>query len=193
MRNTDEIVAAVSRALQAIPKLKSLGALPPALEGLVHLAPHPGKTVRVSLHRGAEGDGASITFVPTTAESLELGADERQAMSEVLVRVIDESERQRRFPFIALKFLRDRLLPGSGHVHFSAPERCRLAVEESIQAGYLTTARLPNPKNPRFPVTGVTLNRQHPDVIRWLSSPDRNDSGKNPPPDGADASNGDPT
>ena len=64
MKTSTDIEAAIAHALQAIPQLKSMGALPPVLEPLLHLAPHPGKLVSVLNRRGAAGEGIWIGFAP---------------------------------------------------------------------------------------------------------------------------------
>ena len=38
----------------------------------------------------------------------------------------------------------------------------------SVHEGIIVTSKVPNPKNPAFPVTAVRLNHRHPDVMAIL-------------------------
>jgi hypothetical protein len=171
MKTSTDIEAAIAHALQAIPQLKIMGALPPVLEPLLHLAPHPGKLVNVLNRRGAAGDGIWIGFAPAGPETAALAQADRDTMMAALLRVVDQMEHDPKLNFLALKFLRDRLLPDTGIGCFSTPDLCRVAIEEAIHAGLLRTTRIPNPKNPQFPVTAVALNREHAEVQRLLGAP----------------------
>src|SRR5262249_7709889 len=87
-----------------------------------------------------------------------------------VVSVLSDAEQNPQLHFVALKFLRDRLLPQSGLSWAHSPHSCQAVIAEAIERGILTTSKKPNPRNPEFPVTAVQLNREHPVVHRLVGS-----------------------
>src|SRR5262245_23436652 len=118
MKTSTDIEAAIAHALQAIPHLKNMGALPPVLEPLLHLSPHPGKVANVLNRRGPAGEGIWIGFSAAGLEAAPIPPADRETVLVGLLRVVDHTERDPKLNFLALKFLRDRLLPDTGLAYF---------------------------------------------------------------------------
>jgi hypothetical protein len=56
----------------------------------------------------------------------------------------------------------------SGHRWAQDPDVPRRILQDATERNLVLTAKVPNPKQPTFPVTSIHLNRQHPDVQRIL-------------------------
>ena len=76
--------------------------------------------------------------------------------------------------FVALTFLRDRLLPEAGSD--LSHESSSAVVNEALRAGILLSGRIPNPKSPRHPTSTVRLNRRHELVRRRLGRTEDEDT-----------------
>jgi hypothetical protein len=85
-----------------------------------------------------------------------------------LVVELDRVERERRMPYIVLKWFRDTALPSSGLRWTEDPDFRRDVLRDAIDAGLVITAKVPNPYNPAFPPTTLRVNREHPRVVRAL-------------------------
>lgn len=86
-----------------------------------------------------------------------------------VVRVLARAEADPSFSFVALKFLRDQLLPR--HVAWAAiPHEAQIQINRSIDAGAVLTTKVENPRQPQYPVTAVKLNRDSPIVQRVLTA-----------------------
>ena len=85
-----------------------------------------------------------------------------------LLESLEIAERRPGFDFVALKWFRDLFLPAEcPDWAESRPLRDR-AVRSAIEDGVILTNKVPNPKNPAFPVTAIRVNRAHPEVISVL-------------------------
>jgi hypothetical protein len=86
---------------------------------------------------------------------------------EDVVRVLGRAEGDPNFSFVALKFLRDQLLPR--HVAWAAiPHEAQIQINRAIDAGAVVTTKVENPRQPQYPVTAVKLNRDNAIVQRVL-------------------------
>ena len=90
-----------------------------------------------------------------------------EEMLELVVE-LDRVERERRMPYIVLKWFRDTALPNSGLRWSEDPDFRRDVLRDAIDAGLVITAKVPNPYNPAFPPTTLRVNREHPRVLRAL-------------------------
>jgi hypothetical protein len=92
---------------------------------------------------------------------------------EDVVRVLGRAEGDPNFSFVALKFLRDQLLPR--HVAWAAiPHEAQIQINRAIDAGAVVTTKVENPRQPQYPVTAVKLNRDNAIVQRVLVMPASN-------------------
>jgi len=88
---------------------------------------------------------------------------------EDVVRVLARAESDPAFTFVALKFLRDQLLPR--HVAWAAiPHEAQIQINRSIDAGAVVTTKVENPRQPQYPVTAVKLNRDSSIVQKVLAA-----------------------
>jgi len=85
-----------------------------------------------------------------------------------LVIELDRVERERRMPYIVLKWFRDTALPSSGLRWTEDPDFRRDVLRDAIDSGLVVTAKVPNPYNPAFPPTTLRVNREHDRVRRVL-------------------------
>lgn len=110
--------------------------------------------------RGGWRDGAPAELPPPP--------DPDVAVDDV-VRVLARAESDPNFTFVALKFLRDQLLPR--HVAWAAiPHEAQIQINRSIDVGAVQTTKVENPRQPQYPVTAVKLNRDSAIVLRVLSA-----------------------
>lgn len=61
--------------------------------------------------------------------------------------------------FVSLKWFRDTCLPQKGFRWGTAPEERHRVLADAINRRWILTSRIPNPKNPQFPVTTIRVNR----------------------------------
>ena len=94
--------------------------------------------------------------------------DSQTAMRDV-VRVVARAEGDPAFKFLALKFLRDQLLPRQV-AWASLPHEAQIQINYAIDQGVLVTTKVENPRMPQYPVTAVQLNREHPLVGEVLGA-----------------------
>ncbi|MEM7244374.1 MAG: hypothetical protein AAF533_03470 [Acidobacteriota bacterium] len=154
------------RALEKVEELAQLGGLPPCLEDLRLVSPSRGSRLHVEVQR-ADKDGVEVELRLSASLPAGGGGDD---LRTTLVQVLDLAERNPRMSFVALKFLREKLLPGSGAEWAQVPEACQAAISQCIREGLVQTEKVPNPRNPMFPVTSAKLNRAHPGVASILES-----------------------
>ena len=61
--------------------------------------------------------------------------------------------------FIALKWFRDEALPLQKYPWAAEPEDRQRVLGKAIESGSVRISKIPNPKNPQFPTTTISLNR----------------------------------
>lgn len=171
--------------------------LPAALKPLVRLAPRPGTRASVSLRhakndrqvkRNAPADswnpdsGAiSITygFGPaeepesreTAAAQLAVAAASPHGVEDPIREVVIGLAKAEQIPqlsFISLKWFRDTFLMQQGLPWAGATGDRQQAITEAINRQWILNSKVPNPKNPQFPVTAIRVNRSLADVRAML-------------------------
>jgi hypothetical protein len=115
-------------------------------------------------------------------------ADTQTALRDV-VAVVARAENDPSFKFLALKFLRDQLLPR--HVAWgSLPHEAQIQINYAIDQRVLLTGKVENPRSPQYPVTTVQLNREHDLVKEVLGATDGASATSARATDGTAGSNG---
>lgn len=122
----------------------------------------------------------SITFrestsQPAPVENAPEGDEAAPLTQEVnpaqeVVRALNEAEGDPALKFVSLKWFRDKYLPEQVGGWASDRETRQRAIVEAIERGWMLPGKVPNPKNPTFPVTSIRLNRPRPDVQKILGS-----------------------
>lgn len=70
--------------------------------------------------------------------------------------------------FVSLKWFRDTCLPQKGFSWGTTPEERHRVLADAINRRWILTSRIPNPKNPQFPVTAIRVNRPLDEVRTML-------------------------
>lgn len=187
--------ADLGSALSSVPELKARGELPQQLDALLTLlSPGPDQQPEVALYRkgkkvradaGADYWDLSscevrITMRPAVQGLSPAAGSDQMAPSPATARTVDPgvtivkklAEAEVEMPFVALKFLRDRLLPSVEASWTQKPELRQTNVAAAIERRLLITSKVPNPTAPQFPTTAVRVNRAHPlvqEVLKELS------------------------
>ena len=89
-----------------------------------------------------------------------------------LIRALDHAESRPGFKFVGLKWFRDTALPAEGFAWASDYSARDAALRDAIKRRLILTNTELNPKNPRFPVTSIRLNRLVPVVKAILGTGD---------------------
>ncbi len=76
-----------------------------------------------------------------------------------LVLALAKAENDPQLGFISLKWFRDTYLPRHGYSWAIAPENRQRVLGDAINRNWILTSKVANPKNPRYPVTAVRINR----------------------------------
>jgi hypothetical protein len=194
----EDLEDALGRALFILRELDAEGALPPVLQPLTLLSPPRGFTANVELRPFEDpanpGEFAEdsrwdprhgdvlITYEPGREDGLR---DRRPgwrepaaplppppdpaAAIEDVVRVLARAEGDPNLSFVALKFLRDQLLPRKV-AWAMIPHEAQIQINRAIDAGAVITTKVENPRQPQYPVTAVQLNRENELVQRVLAA-----------------------
>jgi hypothetical protein len=95
-----------------------------------------------------------------------------------------------RHDFMWAGYIVRELLPRLGF----SPDEAKIVLDHLRAENLVKISKVPNPKNPEFPATGVHLNREHPRVITLLSAHAAHDGpGAAPSRDGSVAAQGEQT
>lgn len=86
-----------------------------------------------------------------------------------ILRALEEAEKRPGYHFVSLKWFRDTVLPGVSADLNADPVRRQAVLRELTERRLLLTSKVPNPKNPSFPVTAVRVNRENPEVAALLA------------------------
>jgi hypothetical protein len=171
-------------ALIALVEYERRGELPPELRPLLALTPPEGASVHVSLrHReslrqirrtldekcfDARTCGAWIVFELAPADTERRDHDETGDYMREFVLALDRAERDPHMSFVALKFFRDQYLAKTGHGWARDFDLVRHVMQQATEGQLISLSKVPNPRQPEFPVTSIHLNREHPTVVEWL-------------------------
>lgn len=173
-----DLEADLQEALDALQHYERRGELPDELRPLLLLTPPEGGSVHVSLrHRDqmrqirrtlAEGSfdprtcGAWIVF-ELAPDGVVAGAstDGDEAFLREFVLALDRAERDPHMAFVSLKYFRDQYLVKTGHGWARDFDLVRHLMQKATDDGLIQLARVPNPRQPEFPVTSLQLARDH--------------------------------
>jgi hypothetical protein len=72
--------------------------------------------------------------------------------------------------FIALKWFRDTYLTRQTFPWIGSEENRQRVLVDAINRNWIVTSKVPNPKNPHYPVTAIRVNRSLPEVRSMLNS-----------------------
>ena len=86
-----------------------------------------------------------------------------------LVLALARAEHDPQLGFVSLKWFRDAYLPQQGYAWAVTPENRQRVLADAINnRKWILTSHVPNPKNPRYPVTAIRVNRPLADVRKIL-------------------------
>jgi hypothetical protein len=121
-------------------------------------------SVRISFEPVAESAYKSVTpaSMPNSAEGA-IGTRSDDPVSD-LIRALDRAEGRPGYDFISLKWFRDTALVAEGFEWALSPEQRQCVLRAAIENRLVLTSKVPNPKNPQYPVTAIRLNRLLPQV-----------------------------
>jgi hypothetical protein len=92
-----------------------------------------------------------------------------------LIRVLSLAEYRPGFDFVSLKWFRDAALPAGGYEWARSDSARQEVLGNAIARRLILTSKVPNPKDPRFPVTAIRVNRLMPEVKAILGGGDEAD------------------
>ena len=132
-----------------------------------------------------ESGTVSISYQPSPSVEMELTetktaepapssqvthSDLTRDPAQELLLELAKAEQDPQLSFVSLKWFRDTFLPQQGHDWTAATSDRQRVLVEAIQRQWVVTTKVPNPKNPQFPVTAVRVNRTLPEVRGILDS-----------------------
>jgi len=127
-------------------------------------------SVRISFEP-ADADSDTMLPSPTMEKSGAIQAISKHAAEDPigdLIRALDRAEGRPGYDFIALKWFRDTALVAEGLSWALSQERRQEVLRSAIENKFVLTSKVPNPKNPEYPVTAIRLNRLLPIVKSLL-------------------------
>jgi hypothetical protein len=175
-----EMQAELEAALQQLPTLVSQ--LPEALRPLARLAPREGLRVEVSLRhaknerqvkrnspadRWSPSSGVISVSYKASPTKQALAAETADPARDVVMSLA-KAEMDPQLGFVSLKWFRDTYLVRQGYSWAAATDERQRVLVNTIERNWILTSRVPNPKNPRYPVTAIKVNRPLPEVRRIL-------------------------
>jgi len=92
-----------------------------------------------------------------------------------VIRALSLAERRPGFEFVSLKWFRDAALPAGGYDWAKSDQKRQETLRDAIAKRLILTSKVPNPKDPQFPVTAIRLNRLMPEVRSVLGEQDDED------------------
>ena len=96
--------------------------------------------------------------------------DESRPSVRDLIESLDRAERRPGYDFVSIKWFRDKVMAAENITWRESYEARSEALREAIENGVILTRKVANPNAPTFPVTAISLNRGHPDVVSALGS-----------------------
>lgn len=194
-----DVQSEIEKALECLPKfishlpveLKPLILLAPqqGVHAQVSLR-HPDKKTSRQIKRNApvsswspESDLVVISYSSTAEAKVPLPAEKAKSTETVrslgqkppvrdpaheLVQALAQAEMGSQF--VSLKWFRDTCLPQKGFSWGTTPEDRHRVLADAINRRWILTSRIPNPKNPQFPVTAIRVNRPLDEVRTILDA-----------------------
>lgn len=104
---------------------------------------------------------------PANAVSVS-GGNTRGPLSD-LIHALSLAEYRPGFEFVSLKWFRDSALP-AGYEWAKSESARQEVLRDAIVRRLILTNKVPNPKDPQFPVTAIRLNRLLPEVQELLGT-----------------------
>jgi hypothetical protein len=188
-----DVQSEIEKALECLPKFLShlpeelkpliLLAPPQGVHASVSLR-HPDKKTSRQIKRNApmnswspESDLVVISYNTSAAEAaMPLPAEQVKPVETIrglgnkpvrdpaheLLQALAQAEMGSQF--VSLKWFRDTCLPQKGFPWGTAPEERHRVLADVINRRWILTSRIPNPKNPQFPVTAIRVNRPMDEV-----------------------------
>lgn len=95
-----------------------------------------------------------------------LGARHADPLSDV-IRALSLAEHRPGFEFVSLKWFRDSVL-AAGYDWATSETTRQEVLRDAIARRLILTNKVPNPRDPQFPVTAIRLNRLMPEVQKIL-------------------------
>jgi len=89
-----------------------------------------------------------------------------------VIRALSLAEHRPGFEFVSLKWFRDAALPAVGYDWAKSDQQRQEILRDAIAQRLILTSKVPNPKDPQFPVTAIRLNRLMPQVKKVLGQLD---------------------
>jgi hypothetical protein len=117
--------------------------------------------------------GGADTAAPnqnTVARDRSLKSAESSDPVIELVRALAKAEQTTQFDFVALKWFRDTFLTQEPHAWAAIAENRQRLLVDAINRHWILTSKVPNPRNPQFPVTAIAVNRPLPEVRAILGA-----------------------
>jgi hypothetical protein len=127
----------------------------------------------VSICYDASPAGEVDTTETQAADTAHPDASTQQVRAEDpardLVLALARAECEPQLGFVSLKWFRDSYLPQEGYAWAATPEdRQRVLADAINNRKWILTSHVPNPKNPRYPVTAIRVNRPLAEVRKIL-------------------------
>lgn len=183
-----DLEADIEDALDALADLDRRGRLPRELRALLALTAPPGASVHVSLrHRDTQRQirrnaaenhyvqgacGVWVVFELPPDEVREAPpsvALEPEAVLDEFIRALDRAEHDPHMSFVSLKYFRDQYLAKVGLTWARDFDLTRAVIQEATDKAILELSKVPNPRQPEFPVTTIRLARNHERVRSALA------------------------
>jgi len=134
--------------------------------------------IQIRFHRDERGMPVAPT--PSLAVEAENALSlPTEPMSDV-IRALSLAEHRPGFEFVSLKWFRDSALTAGGYEWAKSDQKRQEILRDAITKRLILTSKVPNPKDPQFPVTAIRLNRLMPEVKKVLGQPDDADSDFHP-------------
>lgn len=196
-KSIDQLQSEIEKALRVLPELahqlpvelKPLARLAPPAGVCARVSLRHARSDR-QVKRSAPADNWSpesgvVSIAYDTSSAGEAGSVETRASnrthSEVspspavsedpvrdLVLALARAERDPQLGFVSLKWFRDTFLPRQGYNWATTQEKRQRLLEQAIHSNLIVTSKVPNPKNPQYPVTAIRVNRSLPEARKIL-------------------------
>jgi hypothetical protein len=138
-------------------------------------------------HADADGDEVpvptetpAVSTVPMSSVRTPVAKTEAEPGLAAVIKALARAEGTPGWSFVSLKKFRDEILPEENSQPLQSPIDQRHFLGYAINNRLITVGRVANPKDPRFPVTTIRLNRFMPLVQEILGEEPQKDLGFHP-------------